>query len=175
VDTSAEKMTETVSRQRFTASETTHDGEKRIQTVTTEKRRKRVSRQETWRSRIIICLFLLFQNWAGLGAGGQTLSAPWSQRADLRASEECGRRSTLDSLRAGAGRSILFFLTGSDRLVVREDSGSIDLLDPASEQRHQARARPQRWSRVGRAGRGSIFFDSIFFDSISIGSGDCLI
>jgi hypothetical protein len=44
VDTAAEKMIETVSRQRITASETTHDGEKRIQTVTTEKRRKRVCR-----------------------------------------------------------------------------------------------------------------------------------
>jgi hypothetical protein len=44
VDTAAEKMTEIVSRQRFTASETTHDGEKQIQTVTIEKRRKRVCR-----------------------------------------------------------------------------------------------------------------------------------
>jgi hypothetical protein len=56
VDTAAEKLTETVSRQKLTASETTNDNEYRIHAVTTEKRRKRVSRQKTWRGQSIVCL-----------------------------------------------------------------------------------------------------------------------
>jgi hypothetical protein len=56
VDTAAEKLTETVSRQKFTASETTHNNEYRIHAITTEKCRRRVSRQETWRSRRTVCL-----------------------------------------------------------------------------------------------------------------------
>jgi two-component SAPR family response regulator len=57
VDTTAEKLTKTVSRQKFTASETTHDNEYRIHAVTAEKCWKRVSQQETWRSRRTVCLF----------------------------------------------------------------------------------------------------------------------
>jgi hypothetical protein len=59
VDTAAEKLIETVLRQKFTASETTHDNEYRIHAVTAEKCQKRVSRQETWRSRKMVCLFFL--------------------------------------------------------------------------------------------------------------------
>jgi hypothetical protein len=91
VDTAAKKLTETVSRQKFTALETTHDNEYRIDTVTLEKHRKRVSRQETWRGQSSVCLFfsylgaactihipLFFLNQSSLnrlgpaGAGGQT-------------------------------------------------------------------------------------------------------
>jgi hypothetical protein len=46
VDTAAEKLTETVARQKLTASETTHDNEYRIHAVTAKKHRKRVSRQK---------------------------------------------------------------------------------------------------------------------------------
>jgi hypothetical protein len=46
VDTAAEKLTDTVARQKLTASETTHDNEYRIHAVTAKKRRKRVSRQK---------------------------------------------------------------------------------------------------------------------------------
>jgi hypothetical protein len=171
VDTAAEKMTETVSRQRFTASDTTHDGEKRIQTITTEKRRKRVSRQETWRSRRIICLFLTFPKLGSLGAGGQTLSAPWRQRADLRASEECGRRSTPDSLRAGAlGPGDRFFF---DWIRSASGTGGLWIDRPARSRERTAMPGPRSTTEMvwGRAS-GAWFR---FFYSISIGSGDCLI
>jgi hypothetical protein len=45
-----------VSRQKLTASKTTHDNEYRIHAVTAEKRQKCVSRQKTLRCRSIVCL-----------------------------------------------------------------------------------------------------------------------
>jgi hypothetical protein len=56
VDTEAEKLTETVSRQKLTASETTHDNEYRIHAVMAQKHQKRVSGQKTWRGRSIVSL-----------------------------------------------------------------------------------------------------------------------
>jgi hypothetical protein len=57
VDTAAEKLIETVSWQKFTVSETTHDNEYRKHAVTSEKMSKGASQQETWRSRRTVCLF----------------------------------------------------------------------------------------------------------------------
>jgi hypothetical protein len=137
VDTAVEKMIETVSRQRITASETTHDGEKWIQTVTTEKCWKRVCRGKKlgeavilfvfffiWVRRVLrsvitvyvpLCLFFLkyraSKPWAnnlGRSCLGQRRSARPQTRSALGRDSRARQRSTPDALCAGA-RQVLFF------------------------------------------------------------------
>jgi hypothetical protein len=130
VNTAAEKMIETVSQQRITASETTHDGENRIHTVTTEKRRKRVCRgkklgdaailfvsffliwvRRVLRSVITVYVPLFFFTFSKLSRSGcwrpdaLRASAPASER--VRAAD--APPQTISVLERGARRSFLIF------------------------------------------------------------------
>jgi hypothetical protein len=131
VDTAAKKLTETVSRQNFTALETMHDNEYRIDTVTSEKHRKCVSRQETWRGQSSVCLFFflfgcgvyyshppVFLNQSSLnrlgpaGAGGQT-GSPLGRALLIASAHVRARPQSASGVRRAERGPSFFFCLGS--------------------------------------------------------------